>query len=268
MIIAAVGCLAALGGLAVAQQPPASSPTPPVPGYLTDAEVPDASLVLPPAPVKGTDRYAMDRAIFKATRSMEGSPRWALAQNDNNLKTPALEKDFSCALGVRVTPQNAPILTRLLARADRDSKSVNDKAKAIFKRNRPYKIDAGNICVPHTASLDGSYDYPSGHTMLSWTVGMILSELAPDRTSQVMTRARAYGESRVVCGVHNASAIEGGRTAGAVTVAALNGSMAFRKDLEAARTELAGLRAGSANAVDAQVCKTEADLIAKTPYPY
>ena len=49
---------------------------------------------------------------------------------------------------------------------------------------------------------------------------MILAELEPDRASDILVRARAYGESRVVCGVHNASAVEGGRIIAAAMVAA------------------------------------------------
>lgn len=261
--------IAAAGGLALARQTPAAEPTPPrAPGYLTAETTPDAALVMPPPPTPGTDRYAADRAIFKATRALEGSPRWKLAQSDNALTTADLERDFSCAVGARITPENSPKLTRLLARAITDAGKVYNPAKDSLHRLRPYKIDDGNICIPHTARLDGTYDYPSGHTTISWVWGSILAELAPDRSTQALTRARAFGESRVVCGVHNASAIEAGRLAGAMTVAALDGSAEFRGDLEAARAELAAVRANPANAVDAGQCQAEAELIAKTPYPY
>jgi acid phosphatase (class A) len=263
----ALACLAGATGFAVAQSPaPQVQPRPL--GYLTDQTAPDGSLVLPPAPMPGADRYAADRVIFKATRALEGTPRWALAQNDVRLGVPDLEADFSCGLGVRVTPQNAPKLTLLLSRVARDAGRVSNGAKDVFKRDRPFKIDAGPICTPHDSALDTSYDYPSGHTTVAWTDGLILAELAPDRATQVLTRARAFGESRVVCGVHNASAIEAGRTAGAITAAAVNGSAEFRADLEAARVELAGLRADPANAPDAGQCKAEAELTARTPYPY
>jgi acid phosphatase (class A) len=256
--------LTALAGLAVAQQ----AAPPKIVGYLTDQTAPNGALIIPPAPAPGADRYAADRAIFKATRALEGTPRWALAQNDNQLSIADIERDFSCAIGVKITPADAPKLSLLLARAMRDAGRVSNGAKDIFKRDRPFKIDAGDICIPHDDGLDKSYDYPSGHTTASWTLGLILAELAPDRSTQILTRARAYGESRVVCGVHNASAIEAGRTAGAITEAAINGSSEFRADLEAARGELAVLRADPANAADGGQCQAEAELTAKTPYPY
>jgi acid phosphatase (class A) len=253
----------AAAGLVLAQEIPSSAQP-----YLTPAQTPEASLILPPAPVAGTDRYAQDEAVFKATRALEGSPRWALAQADNNLTPPYLLKAFSCALGVELTPANAPKLAELIARSQVDDGRGSATAKRIFQRKRPYLIDDGKICIEKTDSLAKSFDYPSGHTTLSWTLGLILSELDPDHSTTILTRARAYGESRVVCGVHNASAIEAGRTTGATVYAALHASPEFRADMAAARAEIAAARANPANAPDATICKAEADLTAKTPYPY
>ena len=95
-------------------------------------------------------------------------------------------------------------------------------------------------------------------------VGLMLAQAEPDRATEILTRARAYGESRVVCGVHNASAIEAGRTNGAAVVAALNGDPAFRADIAAVAKEIARLRA--AGAQSAQACAAEAALTATTPW--
>ena len=68
----------------------------------------------------------------------------------------------------------------------------------------------------------------------------------------------------MVCGVHNASAVEEGRTAGAALTAALHGDPAFRADLDAARGEMATLRAWAAPRPRA--CDAETALTAKTPW--
>jgi acid phosphatase (class A) len=267
LIVAAVTALAiAAGSLALAQDSVAP-PTQPAP-YLTPEQTPEASLILPPAPVDGTDRYAQDRAIFKSTRSMAGTPRWVLAQADNNLTTDYLLKAFSCSVGVNLTPANAPRLNSLLARALVDDGHGSARAKQVFQRKRPYLIDDGDICIAKSDSLARSFDYPSGHTTLSWTVGLIFAELVPEHSTAILSRARAYGESRVVCGVHNASAIEGGRTTGATVYAALHASAEFRADMEAAKAEISAARANANSAPDAAMCKVEADLTAKTPYSY
>ena len=42
-----------------------------------------------------------------------------------------------------------------------------------------------------------------------WTVGLIMAEVAPDRATEILARARAFGEGRLVCGVHTLSALRG-----------------------------------------------------------
>ena len=110
------------------------------------------------------------------------------------------------------------------------------------------------------AELAKSYDYPSGHTTRGWTFGLILSDLEPDRATPILIRARAYGESRIVCGAHNMSAIEAGRLGATVTLQAVRQSAAYQADLAAAKAELAAARANHARAPEAGACAAEAAL--------
>lgn len=262
--LSAAGVMAAaIGGLAFAEQAKPAVAGPPAPtGYL-GATAPDTYKILPPAPTAGTIRFQADRSTFLATRSQKDSPRWALAIADAD--EAAIVKDMSCAIGMELTPQNAPKLTKLLMTARYDVRKAVNTPKDVYKRQRPYLIDDGEICVAKTDSLAKSPDYPSGHTTWGWTVGLLLAELIPDRSTEILARARSFGESRLVCGVHNMSAVESGRTNGSIVVAGLHGSDAFRTDMDAARKELAALRK-TAKPLDPKVCAAEADLIAKSPY--
>lgn len=174
-------------------------------------------------------------------------------------------KDMSCAIGMELTPDKAPKLTKVLMTMRFDVRRAVNNPKDIYKRQRPYLIDEGPICVEKTDGLAASPDYPSGHTTWGWSVGLVLAELIPDRSTQILTRARSFGESRLFCGVHNMSAVESGRTNGSAVVAGLHGSAQFRADMDAARQELAALRK-SAKAPDPAACAAEAELIAKSPY--
>ncbi len=251
-------------GIAAAQQ--AAQAPQRTRGYLTAETTPDAAKILPPAPTLGTERYETDRAIFKASRSLKDTPRWKLAQEDNALGADALGKSFSCALGAKLTPQNAPVTAAIMRRLQSDAGVSQQRAKDVFQRKRPFLIDAGEICLADKDRIAQSLDYPSGHGTIGWAVSLMLAQLAPDRAEALMTRGRAFGESRVVCGVHNASAIEGARTTGSVVMAALNGSAEFRSDMDKARAEVAALRADPANAADAAACRAEMELISRTPY--
>jgi acid phosphatase (class A) len=245
LIITALGL--ASGASAQVVQPTLAPARPTLPmGYLTPQTWPDAAKILPLPPTTGSAREAVDQGVFGATRALEGTPRWAMAQADVPTMPDAMLKGFSCAIDLELSAQNAPKLNLLLSRVGIDMSRQVSAVKDVFKRKRPYLIEAGKICVPPSAILDASPDYPSGHSTWGWSMSLILAELAPGHATAILNRGRAFGESRVVCGVHSPSAVEAGRTNGAALIATLHGQSTFRTDLEAARQEMATLRANAA----------------------
>lgn len=228
-------------------------------GYLAPGAL-DVTRILPPAPVHGDPRYAADRRIFRATRRWAGTLRWDMATRDVSTGDPYMASAFSCALGIKLDPDRAPRTMRLIALAGSTANDQSRAAKEFYKRLRPYQIDRGRTCQAPD-ELKDSYDYPSGHTTWGWTWALILAELAPDRASAILARGRAYGESRVVCGVHNYSAIEAGRVTASATFATEHGTPAFQADLAAAKAELDALRADPATAKPER-CDAETELVA------
>jgi acid phosphatase (class A) len=240
----------------------------PVQPPLLKADIPDAPLqtavLLPAAPKAGSPRYEADRQVFRDTRQLEGSPRWVLAQHDVDYATPTLLADFSCAMGVSLEAARLPQLTALIDQASVAADASTAPAKKANQRQRPFLIDPGVTCQS-TEPLVHSFDYPSGHATRGWAVGLVLTELAPDRATDLLLRARSYADSRVVCGVHNLSAIQAGTMNGAAVVATLHASPAFQAQLAAARKELADYRQVAASNAGPQ-CGAERALITPTPY--
>jgi acid phosphatase (class A) len=228
-------------------------------GYIDRAGF-DIVSVLAAAPVAGSSRYEQDRQIYQSTRMLGGSARWDMAVNDVQLDATHMLADFSCAAGIALAPREAQKLVTLLRKASDDTDGESSRAKSYFKRLRPFLIDKGPICEP-ASDVEGTYDYPSGHSTQGWTWATILAELLPERAAPILARGRAFGESRIVCGVHNASAVEAGRTSASATMAAIRATDAYRRDLQAARKELIRLQATAARPDDRQ-CKSEADLVA------
>jgi len=218
----------------------------------------DLTKILPPAPAKGDIRYEADREVFRAMKARIGSPRWKLATQDVVYATPVMMRDFSCAAGIALSPEVTPATYRILATASADTGHANVAAKAHWKRLRPFQIDAGETCEPKE-ELGGTYDYPSGHTTKGWTFGLVLADLLPDRATPILARARAYGESRIVCRVHNMSAVEAGRMGATVTMTAIRATPAYQADLAAARAELAAARRDTPPP-DSAACAAEAAL--------
>ena len=60
-----------------------------------------------------------------------------------------------------------------------------------------------------------------GFTNITLGWGLVLAELAPDRATPILSRARAIGESRVVCGVHYPSDVLAGYLAASLWVSTL-----------------------------------------------
>jgi acid phosphatase (class A) len=238
----------------------------PRPRYLAANQTPDIGKVLEPAPVDGDARDTADRAIFRSTRGLEGSPRWLLAASDNDISQTGILKAFRCAADLDLDVQTTPRTAALLSRVSSESNGSVGALKNAFARKRPFLVDDGKICIS-TNGLANSPDYPSGHTIAGWSVGLVLAELAPSRAAEILNRARTIGESRVVCGVHNLSAVDSGRVAASSMVAALHSSPEFRADLETAKAEMEKLRAASTLSIaDSGACKEETQTLAVRPF--
>lgn len=165
--------------------------------------------VLPPAPTIGSPEDAADRATFRATRRFAGTPRWQQAIADTDESVPAMLADFSPAAGRTLSVAATPALARLLTRMHGDVAAAVRAVKPVYARHRPFLADPGPVCQS-TEMLAKDFDYPSGHTSWGTAVSLVLAELVPDRADAILARGRDYGESRIICGAHNASAIMAG----------------------------------------------------------
>ena len=83
---------------------------------------------------------------------------------------------------------------------------------------------------------DGSY--PIGHSAIGWGWALTLSKLAPERAEALLTRGRAYAQSRMVCNAHWLSDTEAGMAVGAAAFARLQNNPVFQATMTMARLEL------------------------------
>lgn len=269
--ILAVVVLAMTAGCAGLQGPaPSAAPVEirdgRVVGYLAPGSHPDSLALLPPPPAPNSAALALDEETRKASRALQGTARWDLAARDADLNAPEAAGIFSCALGVPITAGETPHLFRLLWRSLADAALATRAAKNHYRRSRPFAVHDSPICTPdQKAHLLGNGSYPSGHTTLGWTWALILAEVAPERADAILSRGLAYGRNRIVCNVHWASDVQAGLILGAGVAARLHADPAFRADLEAARGEVAALRARGAKPT--QDCRAEAAALALQPPP-
>lgn len=233
-------------------------------GYLQKEQLPDSITLLPPPPAAGSAALALDEQVNLA-RTLRGTARWNQATTDANLRFPEAASHFACAVGTEINEQATPRVYGLLRRTFTDAALVVDAAKHRYNRTRPFVLNSEPTCAPdQEAELAKNGSYPSGHTSIGWTWTLILAELVPERSDAILARGRSYGESRLVCNVHWQSDVISGRFMGSAVVARLHADPDFRRDMDAARSELATRLAGAHTAP--AKCAAEAAALAQ-PLP-
>jgi acid phosphatase (class A) len=179
----------------------------------------DASRLLPPPPAAGS---VEEKAEFDE-----------LAKRDAEDETPDI---FNAAAGFDIagSPATFKLLKMVVEEEDEDTKG----AKAFFHRERPYAVDASlKTCTPVKPGKAAN-SYPSGHASLSFSMGVVLASLMPEKSQAILARASEYAEHRLVCGVHFRSDIAAGQQFGTILALRLMQNPLFRAQMKLARTEL------------------------------
>lgn len=248
-----VFCATVITGCATPTTPPRTSMAREIPevrpgileGYLSEAELPDSLALLPPPPAEGSVAFEVDQAVAARYVALQDDARKTQAVRDNVLAFPEATEAFSGILNTPLSEDATPHVYMILRRTVADAGLSTYAAKNHYRRPRPFMVTRTPTLTPEEEEhlrVDGSY--PSGHTAVGWAWALILTELYPEHTDELLDRGIEFGISRMVCNVHWHSDVEAGRTMGAATVARLHADEQFLIDLEAAKQEIRQLSAG------------------------
>jgi acid phosphatase (class A) len=197
--------------------------------YISNAAVNLRNVVPePPAPGTAAGRADLDAVI--AAQAARNSASIAQAQADRKRSI----KAFADVIGGSFSSGQFPLTTELIDDAVDDARGVMGQSKAIWRRERPFRLDRSIMpCVkePDTAS------YPSSHATSGYVMGLLLAEMLPEKAGAIRTRADEFANGRLVCGVHFPTDISAGRRAAEAIVARLKADTQFSKDYAAARSE-------------------------------
>ncbi|MGX9524070.1 acid phosphatase [Alcaligenes nematophilus] len=249
--VAGALCLLASGPLQAQAQSDAKVTDPHfklAPGYLKQADLPDSLKLLAAPPAKDSAAFARDEEARQAALAQKGSVRWTLAHQDADLVFPRPAQNYSCALGIRIDESATPVIYQMMQRLLTDAGLSTYGVKNKYQRVRPFALHQEETCTPGDEDLlrnDGSY--PSGHTAAGWAWALVLAQISPERSNELLARGLSFGQSRVICNAHWQSDVDAGRVMGAATVARLQSEAAFLADIQAARQELAKAKAAQAN---------------------
>ena len=148
--------------------------------------------------------------------------------------------------------------------------SISDRAKQEYKRTRPFVYYNQQTLVPEQEeSHINNGSYPSGHTVLGWTMALLLSDINPAVADQLLARGYEYGQSRVIAGYHWQSDVDAGRLGGSVLYAKLQGNPRFREQLAKAQQEFNQLTGGTSgvakNTISTSIGTSQAFTISGIP---
>ncbi len=230
-------------------------------GYLDPKTLPNSLAILPKPPAEDSAQKAADVSTYQTTRVARGTPRWDMAARDAILKFPQAAATFACALDIPISAEQTPHLNMLLRRTLLDAGLSTYAAKDTYKRQRPFVSSGDSTCTPaEEASLAKDGSYPSGHSAVGWAWALVLTEVDPSRATALLMRGHAFGQSRVICGVHWQSDVDAGRVMGAAAVARLHSDSIFLAQVSAAKAEVQAARNQGVHAPGN--CKAEAAALA------
>jgi acid phosphatase (class A) len=221
--------------LATITTPACAKDAPPHPAYL-DPALFDVALDVPAPPARGSAEEARELDALRRLIAGASKARLAQARADGENETPTL---FNQAVGVDL--KTLPATWALLTTVQEEANAVAVSGKDLFHRMRPYSIDpALGVCGQKADPAHPKYrSYPSGHSMLGYSVGWMLARLMPTKAGAILARAHDYALSRQYCGGHFASDTEASHVIGTLAAATLFNDPRLSAQIAAARAELA-----------------------------
>jgi acid phosphatase (class A) len=227
--------------LSYAQTPPAKPHIPKTLKFLNPADV-NPSQLLPPPPKDGSVEQQREMAEVKRIIQTRSKERHDQAIWDARHEDPT---PFTAVIGPNFDLAKFPATARLLADLQSDSDVAAGMAKEYFKRKFPVTAempaDYGQwTCDEADRKPDARplRSYPSGHSTLGYTFGVVLAGLIPEKSQDLLSRSASYAYSREVCGDHYHSDVEAGHVLGTTLGVLLLHNEKLKPELDAAKAEL------------------------------
>lgn len=207
-------------------------------GYLTEVQLPHSLELLPPPPEKKSKAFMRDEEVRESVKKLKGGDRWKSAVVDAEIKFPELSDNFSTVIGFGINEENTPHIYTIMKRVLTDAGLSTYAAKNKYFRTRPFVLHHEGTCYPEQEVVlrsDGSY--PSGHAAVGWALALVLAEINPRNSNEILKKGIDFGDSRIICNAHWQSDVDAGRIMGAATVAKLHANVDFVNDMEYAKKE-------------------------------
>ena len=191
-------------------------------------------LLLPPPSQHSSEETQLEIAFIKNKMNKLNQDQKDLAVKDALNLSVTFFSDIIPGFHVDQLPKTKMLFDIVKYNASFESQLL----KKHFMRRRPYQEDSTiKVCVPPTAD-NLNHSYPSGHTALGFAYGIVLANLIPEKSEEILDRARLYGENRINCGAHFPSDVVAGQVIGTLVGIELITNEEFKRLLKASKEEL------------------------------
>jgi acid phosphatase (class A) len=191
----------------------------------------DLTQILPPPPANDSAETKAELGqvlMLQVTRTAEMEAR-AKADTEEDVWR------FADIMGPKFTKDALPHFAAFFDRVVATEGAVVDPAKDVWKRPRPHQLSE---LVKPAVKMSNSGSWPSGHATVGTMMGIVLSDMVPEKRAEIMARAAEYAHNRVVGGIHYPSDVEEGKIAGSVIAAIIMQRDDFKSAFAQAKSEL------------------------------
>lgn len=213
--------------------------------YIKADALPNALNFYPAPPETTSVQFMYDISQYmwgKAMRADSARAALAIAQSTHNIED--MVRMFSELFGMEISTQKTPAIMNVIERGIATLRQVGRVTKKHYMRRRPFDRFNEPTLVPKDEELlrkNGSY--PSGHTILAWSMAMLLVEINPSAQDALLKYAYEWGQSRVIAGFHWQSDVDASKVLVSGAFASLHNDETFLADMKKARAEFKKLSA-------------------------
>lgn len=213
--------------------------------YVKADALPNALNFYPAPPETTSVQFMYDISQYmwgKAMRADSARAALAIAQSTHNIED--MVRMFSEPFGLEISAKKTPAIMNVIERGIATLRQVGRVPKKHYMRRRPFDRFNEPTLVPKDEELlrkNGSY--PSGHTILAWSMAMLLVEINPSAQDALLKYTYEWGQSRVIAGFHWQSDVDASKVLVSAAFASLHNDETFLADMKKARTEFKKLSA-------------------------
>ena len=213
--------------------------------YVKADALPNALNFYPAPPETTSVQFMYDISQYMWGKSMRAdSARAALAIAQAETKLSEMVRMFSEPFGMEISAQKTPAIMNVIERGIATLRQVGRVPKKHYMRRRPFdRFNEPTLVPKDEETLRKNGSYPSGHTILAWSMAMLLVEINPAAQDALLKYAYEWGQSRVIAGFHWQSDVDASKVLVSGAFASLHNDETFLADMKKARAEFKKLSA-------------------------